>query len=253
MADQNLKRMFKEAAEIAAGVPEELREVAFDRALDALMGGKPRPKEGTPARKKTGKREEPAEDAEAAPGAFSRLMEMTNTEAILQKSLDVLNVATGAVGKKEMTAKELAETLDGSFGLVADSAVVSQVLDGAEHVVRGIRRGGKTFYRLVQPDAPKTGKKDGKKAGGKHKGKTGKKRGKKKPPERPTITEVATDLLTMGFFKAARTVGETVLYLQRRGLEFTARELSSALLRLVRAGRLDRDVNGEGKYQYRSS
>ena len=38
---EELKNLFKQAAEIAEQVPESLRQVAFQRALDALLGSNP--------------------------------------------------------------------------------------------------------------------------------------------------------------------------------------------------------------------
>jgi len=60
-------------------------------------------------------------------------------------------------------------------------------------------------------------------------------------------------MIKSGFFNSARTVGEVLLYFQRRGIEITARELSGILIRLLQAGLLERRESPKGAYKYRSA
>lgn len=46
MKDDELKALFKNTAEISKAVPESLREAAFNRAVDALLGAGQRPPQG---------------------------------------------------------------------------------------------------------------------------------------------------------------------------------------------------------------
>src|SRR5438132_13925809 len=46
METEDLKRSYKEAAEIAKVVPEAMQEAAFNRALDSLLGSKIPPAKG---------------------------------------------------------------------------------------------------------------------------------------------------------------------------------------------------------------
>jgi hypothetical protein len=59
------------------------------------------------------------------------------------------------------------------------------------------------------------------------------------------------DLLTRGFFETSRTIRDISSYLQeRRALSFASNELSPALVRMVRDGRLERASNSDGQYAY---
>jgi hypothetical protein len=61
------------------------------------------------------------------------------------------------------------------------------------------------------------------------------------------------DLIDDGFFSEARTINDAQEQLRhKRGLRFTLQELSPSFVRLLREGRLDRDRNDSGQYEYRS-
>jgi hypothetical protein len=61
------------------------------------------------------------------------------------------------------------------------------------------------------------------------------------------------ELIDEGFFSQARTINEAQEQLRhKRGVRFSLQELSPAFVRLLREGRLDRERNDSGQYEYRS-
>lgn len=141
MADARLKALFKRAAEIADQVPEEFQEAAFHRALDVLIGNDTTRE----AKSYAAFIDDAAEEAKSAglPKAAAKL--------ILDKSFDVLNLATGVLGVEALTADQVANVLNDGFGMVVDNEMVSRTLNNADGLVSRVRRGGNTLYRIIQP------------------------------------------------------------------------------------------------------
>ena len=258
MAHKKLKGIFKEAAAIAKVVPEELREAAFNRALDRLMG-----EEGRNAGKRRRVDEEPSAPKRPFERPFSALAETAHVETILEKSVEVLNLATGTLGIEAMTAEQIAEMLDEKFGIVTSNEMVARVLENTDGLVRRVREGGGAVYRLIRP-VPAKKRTAGKrktaskaKTKARAKGKTRAKaagRAKAGGDDGESGQDGAQLLLGLagkGFLATARTTGEIILFLQRKGFEITARELTPLLIRLLKAGLLARDGTGRGRYKYR--
>jgi len=64
---------------------------------------------------------------------------------------------------------------------------------------------------------------------------------------------VVGELIDEGFFKEPRTIGEAQEQLRhKKGVRYTLQDLSPAFVRLLREGRLDRDRNASGQYEYRA-
>lgn len=134
MADTRLKRMFQEAAEIAEGMPEALRETAFNRALDLLMG-----------------KDAPGMEAGGEAAGQRRILGIPGSGAVLEKSVAALNLATARLGLEAMSAEQIADTIEERFGVHVSEGVVARVLEGADNVVAKVRSGGETLYRIIRP------------------------------------------------------------------------------------------------------
>ena len=98
MADTRLKRMFQEAAEIAEGMPEALRETAFNRALDLLMG-----------------KDAPGMEAGGEAAGQRRILGIPGSGAVLEKSVAALNLAAARLGQMSLIATDLIDHLPVAF------------------------------------------------------------------------------------------------------------------------------------------
>jgi hypothetical protein len=229
MADKKLKAAFKEAAELAAAVPENMRAIAFNRALDMILGVE--------------RTDHGAHAAEAPPPPTKR-----STEKVVDQSLRVLNMATGVVGMEALTAKQIGKVMEARLGIPVDNVLIGMALDGADSVVDRVMEGGEVLYRLASPMRLLGGSaKPPRKHAAKAKAKA--------QPDPVTLTpaQVVNELIAKGFFNSARTVRDVLIYLERKGLQFTATQLYPVLMRLIRAGLLAREKTSAGEYQYRAS
>lgn len=72
-----------------------------------------------------------------------------------------------------------------------------------------------------------------------------------RPSTSPGSFAMISQLLSDGFFKSPRTIGSIVEHCSTsRGHHYKANECSPALLRLLRDGKLKRNKNKEGQYEY---
>lgn len=224
MASKRLKVMFEEAAEIAETVPQELRPAAFNRALDLLL-----------ARAGGGAGAAEADAILRGSAKDRRILGIFGSEVLLEKSVDVLNFATTRLGLEELSAEQIAALVNERFGLPATGTVISTALMGANGLVRGIQRGGETLYKIVAPTPATT-----------------RKRGKKKKELEPTPAQVVRDLAALGFFKTARTAADLVLFVEKKGLEITSRQIAPTLGALIDAGLLEKKKDANGRVKYKS-
>ncbi|MFP4502161.1 MAG: hypothetical protein ACLFTT_14260 [Candidatus Hydrogenedentota bacterium] len=149
MNDAKLKRAFREAAEIAEGMPESLREAAFNRALDEILG-----EQGGAAHLRgsgAGAAEDEAEET-AAHEAQRGIRGIPGMSFVLEKSVAALNLAGSHLGLEEMSAEQVADTLEERFGVHVNEGVVARALESADSVVTTVRRGGETLYRVIHPE-----------------------------------------------------------------------------------------------------
>src|SRR5690606_12478962 len=128
--------------------------------------------------------------------------------------------------------------------------------DSADFVVDRVMEGGEVLYRLTPSVGriPGLGGRARAKAAahGKAKPKGGAKR---KAPEPVDLSpaQIINELIAKGFFNTARTVRDILVYLERKGLQFTASQLYPVMMRLIRAGLLAREKTPDGEYEYRAS
>jgi len=73
------------------------------------------------------------------------------------------------------------------------------------------------------------------------------KQGVKKPQAKEGLQTRTEELITAGFFKAAKTPPQVAAQLLTKGFKHSSSTVSTVLIRLVKAGRLDRHWNDETK------
>lgn len=250
MSDRRMKRIFREAAEVARSVPVEFRQAAFDKAVDLL-------------RQQDREQRLVAEDE----GGRTTRVQVTGyatPDMLIDKYIEALAFAANRLGLEAASADQVAEILNDRFGLPTPASVVSTALSGAGIMVRTARVGGKTLYKLASPlrkppayagperrrDVPPIAPAQKVTVTARKKpGKVTKKSDKKprKTPDSPA--EILNDLITLGFFTTAKTTADVLLYLEKQGLEITSRQVAPILLRLMQAGLLGRSRAGNG-YRY---
>lgn len=285
---EDLKAAFKEAAEIAAVVPESMQEAAFHRALDQILGASAQGAEATKdstRRRPAGVKKSP-EEAQTADAA-AQLIDGINRTAypeiaaaskVLDRALAVLRLASRDFGIDGLTAPEIAKVLTEKFRQRTTRQAVTQALSAAHTMADTGRRGRTTVYRIMQPGE------DYLDAGGSKSQPTERparqsRRGRRRQPKggqsagtSRTKTKARTaatprtrgarrrgpktvvgELIDEGFFRQPKTMAETQEQLRhKKGMRYTLQDLSPTFVRLLREGRLDRDRNDSGQYEYSS-
>lgn len=219
MANRQVKKKFKEAADIAKSVPKEFQEAAFNRALDMLM-----------------------ENGVAPETIRARLLGLASPEAVVERSIEVLSFATRTLGKEAVSAAQIAAMLNAQYGLAVSKEIVARTLATAGGAVQTVRRGGDTLFRPVPAEEAPAAKK-----------KTSAKKATKKAETEARPGEILGDLAAMGFFTTARSATDVALYLQKLGLGVTKRQIAPVLGRMLAEGELDRERNDDGEYEYQAS
>ena len=285
---QDLKALFKQAAEIAQEVPESMHEAAFNRALDLLTGGgRSAAGEHRPQRRPQGaKRSKEVRESTGQEQRAARLRkEINSTEhpevaeatKVLDRSLHLLRIASDH-GIDGLAPAEIAGLLTEKFRVATHRNAVNMALSKATILVDRQRAGRGYEYRIMKPGEDYLNDL-GRKKEPPTKGKTPRrtpakpKRRKKKSTARSPAkkrrrsekgTSAATSrkpgpkatlegLIASGFFSKGRTGAEVQGHLaRRRGLSFGMDQIRMAMLRLVRDKALERDLNEDGQYEYQA-
>lgn len=227
MADRKMKQMFREAADVARTVPPEFRQAAFNRALDMLSGiDRPRVNgdSGTPV----------------PPVPKRGITGFAAPDYLLDRTLDAVGFAAEKLGMESVTAEEVAEILQDRFGIKTPADMVATALNATGVVARTANFGGRTLYRIVTtPTRGARAKAAPKKPAAKRKLKRG-----------GTPGEIMQDLIALGFFASAKTTADVLLYIEKQGLQLTARQITPVLTALMRGGALSAAKTRDGRYQY---
>jgi hypothetical protein len=280
----------KQAAEIAAAVPEHLQEAAFNRAFDALSesGG---PQELVRRREpstggRRGKRARASTKPEPDDGSsdptsvlISSLSrtdhpEITGASRSLDRALYLLQIAERDHGIDGLTALQIAKVLTDKFRHRVTRQAIGQTLNGAGsgYVDFTPQAKGAAIYRLMAPGEKYL---DGLAEGEtKAEGKTGaasvpkpKRRARRAPTQQKAtkVTEnvsnrkrsgrspkgLVEELIADGFFTGPKTIGDIQEQLRhKKGVQLKATDLSPALVRLLREKSLDRERNESNQYEY---
>lgn len=280
----NLKDLFKQAAEIAQQVPENMQEAAFNRAIDLLTGStKSEPIVIRQTLKRKGKSESSqqslTEDNDSPKKDLLSAIDSTKYPAItsnrktLDRSLLVLQLALKDHGVDGLTSSDIACILTEKFRIKTTNKAISMALNRAANLVDRTRSGSGYSYRIMDPGdkylenlddattSPSPLKRKIKKQNTtqgdstKKKVKPAKSVGKNKPIKKKVGPKAAViNLVESGFFSIGRTGPEVQAHLEsKRGFIFDTSQLRVAMLRLVRDQKLDRDENSEGQYEYKRS
>jgi hypothetical protein len=283
----HLARITKQAAEIAALVPEHLQEAAFNRAFDQLSGGhsemsgtqpsrrgrqtRSKPNSSTvPPQPSTGGSDDPAVVLTSSLNRTDH-PEVGKASRALDRALYILRIAEANYGIDGMTAPQIAKVLTDKFRQRVTRQAINQALDAAgDYVDRTPTKRG-VVYRLMQPaedylDAggadtrgQTTSPKSSRRAVAKPRAQT-----KAKNETGSTSTGAATrkrsgrgpkamieELISEGFFNEPQAIAGIQDRLRhKKGVQFKPTDLSPALVRLLRQNKLDRERNESNQYEY---
>jgi len=281
MKDDELKTLFKKAAEISKAVPDPLREAAFNRAVDVLLGvddlslrtpsHKPR-KPGKPDLFSPSRRNK---DADPHIFDLDRMAypQMQTVSRVLERALILLRIAKDDLGIDGLGSRLIAKVLTDKFRFRTTRQAVQQALDAAGDKVDRVSHDRKTIYRIMGPgeaylDAGQFDTTHGHRTPKKRIDKKTKARGTpktasqkngssgsqgKKPIRSSVSPTIALKVLVEeGYFSSPRRIGDIREHLQqKKGLAFKLRELSPVLLRLLRNKIIDRSKAEDGQYEYK--
>jgi hypothetical protein len=282
---EELKDAFKRAAEIAAVVPPAMQDAAFNRALDQILRGGERVRQTKSASRGLGRAK--AEDEAESGGAAEQLIdginrtvypEIAEATKVLDRALAVLRLASRDFNIDGLTASETAKVLTDKFRERTSHQAVRQALAAAHTMVDTGKRGRVTVYRIMQRGEDYLDAGGSRAESGIARPTPTRQRSRRKvskPRKKASVkTEGANDaslkpaarasrrrgpktalgeLIDEGFFSHARTINDAQEQLRhKKGQKFTLQDLSPSLVRLLREGRLDRDRNASGQYEYRS-
>lgn len=282
----DMQELFKEAAKIAAVVPESMQEAAFHRALDALLGNT----ETAAATKSISSRRRTKKQA---PGGGKRMdqdnrvsrvtavprdeaPEVDKETSVLGRSIALLVVASREADVDGLTAPEIAQILTEKFRHRTTRQAVQSALDGAGNMIDRQRLGNSAaIYRVMRPGEEWLGKPPEERASGSSRRRAGTKSVTASPPKkrasaqkssltkksaaasrssnaaRRTGPKAALEvLISEGFFKEPRGIADIRKELRdQKALNFASTDLSPGLTRLLREGKLMR-TKTEKQYVY---
>ncbi|MEW6193498.1 MAG: hypothetical protein AB1507_09115 [Bacillota bacterium] len=274
--EEYFKDVFKKAAEIANVVPENMREAAFHRAVDALLS---QTSQETRRSHKASKHKAVARGVDGVPGTIGDLMkimdrtqhpEIGRATKVLDRSLYLLRAVKTQHGIDGLTPSEIARILTDKFRVSTKDSAVRMALGGAGNLVDRVPRGKGYAYRIMEAGEiylegldKKTPADLAELATGSRRKKSKKGRSEivrsgqtssvKRVPKssRPGPKQIILDLIAEGFFDTARSMKAIISYLEQKlGYRYKATDLSPALVRLTRDKKLDRERNSGGQYEY---
>jgi hypothetical protein len=157
MKKDDLKELFKKAADIASEVPENMQQIAFTRALDLFLGKAPEAKAKTGRKRSAavGKSKEKTEDAsvELILQKLDRTKYpiMDELSDVLDRSLYVLRIAKDELNIDGFIASQIAKILTDKFRLPTSRQAVYARLSTAIKIVDSKPAGNATLFRIMQP------------------------------------------------------------------------------------------------------
>jgi len=279
MTKQDPASIIKQAAEIASQVPEELREAAFNQAVDLLSRETPPDRQRDPKTKTRGKKSiskpESDDSIDSVLDEIDRTShpDITLAPRVLERAMMVLRIAEADYDINGLNAPQIARVLTSKFKEKTSRQAVSQALDAAGNYVNVTKDGRSTKYQLMAPGEKhldsnewrdnttkarsKPPKKRAKKTAASTKSKvTTKKKSTNNTSARrgtPSAGTLIQDLVSNGFFDTPKTIAHAIEHVQAsQGRRYKANELSPSLLRLLRNNTLKRDKNTDGKYEYQT-
>ena len=286
----DLKELFRQAAEIAKQVPDNMQEAAFNRAVDLLTGTEVRDTErGQKIQKKStgGKSKSPAVPKDNDSYIEDLLESIDSTQypgiksanKVLDRSLMVLQIALNDHSVDGLSSPDISRILTDKFRISTTRNAINMALGKATDLVNRTPSGKGFKYRIMGPGEEylarleegetqipkvqnkktsarkKTAKKDSSSESKQDKALdkklSGKKKTKRKSKSSVGSKAAILSLIESGYFNTSRTTSDIRAYLKdKRGLAFDSASIRMTMLRLVRENKLDRDDDGKGKYEY---
>jgi len=208
---------------------------------------------------------------------------VTSASKALDSSLMVLQIALNDHGVDGLTPNGIAKILTNKFRIRTTTTAVSMALGKATSFVNRIPDGQGFSYRIMPPGEKflsELSEQQSPTNATPQRKRTKKERGMESPkpevaseerageaePKKPTQSvssksksaagmgpkAAVLGLMDSGFFSLGRTSPEVRDYLKKkRGFSFATDALRFTLLRIVREGKLERDENAEGQYEYK--
>ena len=260
----HMKKLFRQAAEIAQQVPDNMQAAAFNRALDMLREEHAPLPETTTDEDKSAE-PEPRADARAAKEAkefqvgllmkaadSKRYPEVASTGKVLDEALMILQIASRDHGIDGLTPSEISRLLTEKFRVSTTSAAINRALGASPALVHRVRRGQMFEYKLLRAGEhylsglTKTGGLPEKRP---HKSSRGSAAAASSNGLGPK--QILRDLIAEGYFASPRRVSEIVGRIrEKHAKDYKSANLSSALVRLQREDALKRTKNARGRYEY---
>lgn len=278
MSKKTVGELIAEAAEAAKLVPENLQEIAFSKAFDALSEAESTQTRNAPLGTKSKKKKlnDSSKDKEGKGVTLDALdrtahPEINHDQTGLDNSLRLLKAARDDLGIDGLTAAEIARVLTEKFRARISRQAVGMALNDAGRYVNRHKEGSAVMFQIMGPGesyldtpkeagvrAPTKGNRTKKNSSPKPKAtKKVETHGKKatKPPSK-SKRRVGPDaalhqLYDNGFFSSAKTIGNIIEELKHsHGRAFKSSEMSPVLLRYLRNGNLKREKNQDNQYEY---
>jgi hypothetical protein len=267
-----LKELFSQAAEIAESVPKDLREAAFNRALDALLGSQKTNIASRSGRTEIARAKQDVVDEDHVSVLLSELdrtqyPEITSAPRVLERALFLLRAVRDNHSVDGLGASQIAKIITDKFRMRTSRQAVTQALDAAGDKVDKKIRGNKTTYHLMEPGyeylekgdfsinapqrktAQKSKQKNAASQGEIEETVKGEKRGH--GSSRPGPGAMLKALVESGFFSERRSIVDIKQYCEKNLAHIYAlNELSTPLRRAVHNGLLKREQNSDGQYEY---
>jgi hypothetical protein len=280
----DMQELFKEAAKIAAVVPEAMQEAAFHRALDMLTGGhqiegKRTPPRGAKQRSSSrgGGGNAPVGDRVARVSAIPRddAPEVDQEDSVQGRSIALLLFAKREADVDGLTAPEIATILTEKFRHRTTRQAVQQAMDAAGNKVDRQRNGNSAaVYRVMRPGedwlaTPADQRAASGGAASRSRRRPAAKKASTSPPAKTANAKKAASakkapgagrragpkaileaLIDEGYFSEPRGLADIRQHIRdHRAISFNTTDLSPALTRLLREGKLKRTKH-EKQYVY---
>jgi len=157
----DLKEIFKQAAEIAAQVPESMQAAAFDKAVDLLTRSDEPQIEQQESRTggKQPKKQTPVSKEQAAKPLDQLLHSIDSTQypeigaagKVLDRSLMVLKLALEDHEVDGLKTGDISKVLTDKFRIGTSSNAVNMALSSASDLVNRVPVGQGFIYRIMEP------------------------------------------------------------------------------------------------------
>jgi hypothetical protein len=274
----DFKSLFKEAADIAASVPESMHAAAFNRALDLLLqerGLTPPPHRAEKIERGLANGGEDEEQDRI--GALMERLDRTKypqvmtAGKVLDRALLLLKAARDH-GIDGLTPHEVAKILTEKFRVATKDSSVRMALGSAGDKVDRVPQGQAFLYRLMTPGetylallqdvlvrpqrrAASRRRRSPRRKTKSNAVKTGEPRSvqAERQAGRPGPKRILEQLIDTGFLESGKTIGAIQQHIEEaEGRRYKAAELSPALLRLLREKKLVRERNADSQYEYKS-